>query len=245
MTSTDMPFFDHMIELRRRIIICMASVVVCACGAYFFYDDMVWLVLNPLQPIQQLGGMVTVNSIYEGFFVKLKLSVMGGAVLSLPMMVFQVCRFILPALKPTEKKWVFLGLVGSSMLAMGSTYLAYVVVLPYVLLFLLDAQFIPSSIQVLLNYQQNVGYVVSFVVGSLFIFQSPIVLCVLLANNMVTRAFLLKNSRWFIVGIILASAVVTPPDVISQLAISLPLIGCYFGCIGLAKIAGWGVACSE
>ena len=76
--------------------------------------------------------------------------------------------------------------------------------------------------------------------AGVIIFQTPIILEFLLAKGIVTRKFLLKNARWFIVGIVTMSAMITPPDIISQLSLSLPLILCYYLCILVAKIMKWG-----
>ena len=80
----------------------------------------------------------------------------------------------------------------------------------------------------------------SFLFAGIIIFQSPILLAFLLAKNIITRQFLLSNARWFIISIIILAAMITPPDIISQLSIAIPLIGCYYLCILIAKIMGWG-----
>ena len=153
---------------------------------------------------------------------------------------FQTCRFVLPGLKKNEKKWLFIIIFFSSFLSIGSTYLGYAIVFPYIVSYLLTTSFIPETIQILLNYQENVSYIISFLAGSIIIFQSPIILTVLLAKNILKRHDLIKNARWFIIGIIIISAIATPPDIFSQLSLSVPLMLCFFGCIIFAKFMGWG-----
>ena len=99
------------------------------------------------------------------------------------------------------------------------------------------------NLNILLNLNQNISSIISFLFGGIILFQTPILIQFMLAKNIVSRKFLLKNARWFIVGIVTLSAIVTPPDIVSQLGISLPLIICYFTCIGIAKLFGWGGQC--
>ena len=163
--------------------------------------------------------------------------------LSLPFILFQICRFVLPGLKPGEKKWMIILLFASSILRIFSTYVGYAIVFPYIVTSLLQTAFVPDNIHVLLNYNENLSSMIAFLVGGIVVFQSPILLMVLLAKQWITRRYLLKNARWFIVGIVVCSAIVTPPDIFSQLCLALPLVGCYFACILLAKIMGWGQPC--
>lgn len=240
-----MPLSQHIDELRKRLIFCFISIIIFSIIGYINYNDIAGLIIKPFESIISNGGTLNVSSIYEGFFVKLKLSLISGVILSLPIMLFQLCRFILPGLKKNEKKWLFIILVVSSILASTSTYLGYAIIFPYIIQFLLNSKFIPENINILLNFQQNTTYIISFLTGSIIIFQSPILLTVLLAKNIITRSFLWKNSRWFIVGICICSAIVTPPDIFSQLMLAGPLLTCYFFCILLAKLMKWGESCSE
>lgn len=235
-----MPLTAHLNELRKRLIICVAFITFSTVICYFNYSPIANFFITPFKSVSIFGGSINVNTIYEGFFVKLKLSFISGVLFSIPILLYQFCRFILPGLKSNEKKWLFIILIISSCLSMTSTYMGYTIVFPYIVSFLLTNEFIPSNINVLLNYQQNLSYIISFLIGSLLIFQSPIILSILLAKNMITRKFLWKNSRWFILGIVIVSAMITPPDIISQLTLSIPLILCYFSCILIAKFMKWG-----
>ena len=238
--TQDMPLLSHLEELRKRLVSCVVCIAIFTIVAYYGYPLVSAVVLAPFSTSMANGAAMNVNSIYEGFFVKLKLSALSGLIFSLPFIVFQLCRFILPGLKPKEKRWVIGILCFSSVFSIVSTYLGYAIVFPYIVSSLLQSSFIPDSIQVLLNYKDNISTMIAFLVGGIIVFQSPIVLTVLLAKNWVTRRYLLKNARWFIVGIVVGSAVATPPDIFSQLSLALPLVGCYFGCIALAKLMNWG-----
>ena len=162
-----MSFTNHLEELRKRVIWSVVSILLCSVFAFAYYTPISAIFLSPFEIGLNGGGTINVNSIYEGFFVKLKLSILGGIVLSLPIVLFQFCRFILPGLKKNEKKWLFVIILFSSILSISSTYLGYAVVFPYVVSFLLTASFIPENIQILLNYQDNLSYILSFLFGAL------------------------------------------------------------------------------
>jgi len=238
--SNEMPLLAHLNELRKRILWCLLFIGILSSGALLIYPTISSLFLTPFNTSIMNGASINVNSIYEGFFVKIKLSILSGCIASLPIIVFQTCRFVLPGLKKNEKKWLFIIIFFSSFLSIGSTYLGYAIVFPYIVSYLLTTSFIPETIQILLNYQENVSYIISFLAGSIIIFQSPIILTVLLAKNILKRHDLIKNARWFIIGIIIISAIATPPDIFSQLSLSVPLMLCFFGCIIFAKFMGWG-----
>lgn len=245
MSESEMPLSAHLVELRKRIIFCFICIFFLTFACYLNYEPIANFFITPFNSIKSSGGSINVNTIYEGFFVKLKLAFITGIVFSSPVILFQICRFVIPGLNKKERKWLFIILFFSSFLSIGSTYLGYAIVFPYIISFLLNNEFIPSNINILLNYQQNIGYIISFLLAGIIIFQSPILLTILLAKNLVSRHFLWQNSRWFILGIVIISAMITPPDIISQLSLSGPLIACYFACILLAKLMKWGKPCSE
>ncbi|MBL6722684.1 MAG: twin-arginine translocase subunit TatC [Candidatus Margulisbacteria bacterium] len=238
-----MPLLGHFEELRKRLLWCMVCIGTFSIASYSLYPMISQVILAPFLPSMVDGASINVNSIYEGFFVKIKVSALGGLVLSLPFILFQICRFVLPGLKPGEKKWMIILLFASSIFSICSTYVGYAIVFPYIVTSLLQTAFVPDNIHVLLNYNENLSSMIAFLVGGIVVFQSPILLMVLLAKQWITRRYLLKNARWFIVGIVVCSAIVTPPDIFSQLCLALPLVGCYFACILLAKIMGWGQPC--
>jgi sec-independent protein translocase protein TatC len=238
--AKEMSFKDHISELRKRLTWSLLTIGILSVASFVYYTPISTFFLAPFNASLNHGASINVNSIYEGFFVKIKLSMVSGFILSLPMIVFQLCRFILPGLNRTEKKWVMVVIVCSSILSIASTYLGYAIVFPTVMSYLLTSQFVPENINILLNYHENLRYIISFLTASILIFQSPIVLCFLLAKNCITRQQLLRNARWFIIGILVASAVITPPDIFSQLSLSIPLIGAFFCCLLIAKLMHWG-----
>jgi len=242
MSTTSAPLLTHLTELRKRIIYSAICIALTTAIAFHFYEPIATLFMAPFNTMLPNDASMNVHNIYEGFFVKFKLSFIAGAIMALPYVLFQICRFIFPGLTKTEKKWASIALVASSVLSIFSTYMGYVIVFPTVIKFLTSNAFIPNNIQILLNFNQNLSYIITFLFGGIIMFQTPIILTVCLAKNIVSRQFLLTNARWFIVSIVIISAIVTPPDIISQLSLALPLILCYYLCILMAKLLRWGTS---
>ena len=236
-----MSLLNHLEELRKRLLYALAFTLITCIIAYSNYPLITNFFTYPFQSMLPADATINIQSIYEGFLVKLKLSIICGIIFGLPFTIFQLCWFLFPGLTRNEKKWAIIIITSSSCLSIFSTIMGYAIVFPYIVKFLTTTQFIPNDINVLLNYNQNISYIISFLIAGIIIFQTPIILEFLLAKGIITRKFLLKNARWFIVGIITISAMITPPDIISQLSLSIPLIICYYLCILVAKIMKWGV----
>ena len=99
MTAKELPLSAHIDELRQRIIKSFIGIIAFTILSYFLYDNIATFFLSPLSSVSTNGGSINVNTIYEGFFVKLKLSFIAGVILSLPITLFQICRFVIPGLK--------------------------------------------------------------------------------------------------------------------------------------------------
>lgn len=234
-------FIDHLKELRRRVFYSAIAITLMSVTAFYFYDPLFLFFSKPFLSISSsISQPLVVHSVLEGFVTKMKFSFLFGLILSSPFLMFHGLRFVVPGLEKTEKRVLILALVASVLLSGISFYLSYFYLLPFALGFLTSANFIPETVGVLLNYQQSIFYAFNVMVFMVLLFQTPIILELLLYMNLVSRKALLKHSRYVIVLIFLVSAIVTPPDIITQLGLSLPLIGMYFLTIGIAKVFNWG-----
>jgi sec-independent protein translocase protein TatC len=149
-------------------------------------------------------------------------------------------RFTLPALKKKEKNVLFAALVCGAILVLVGFYYGYFYILPLTIKFFTSSGFLPEKVGFLLNYQRNVIYIFRFILMIMLSFQFPILLEVFLVLNIVSRKSLFKASRFVIVLVFFVSALITPPDFISQCIISIPLIFLYFCAIFIAKIFHFG-----
>lgn len=190
--------------------------------------------------IRGSNDLLFVNTIFEGFLIKIKVSILAGLILSLPIHFYNLIRFIFPGLTAKEKKVVLLSLISSLVLIGVSAYYGYFKLIPVSFKFLTTSGFIPKKVGMLLNYGKNIFYVFRFLLVTMILFQIPIILELLLAMNMVNRRAVLKASRFVIVGIFALAAILTPPDFVSQIGVALPLIAFFFLTILIAKLFKFG-----
>ena len=183
---------------------------------------------------------LVVSSIAEGFISQFKISAISGFILSLPVHIFGIIRFIFPGLTSREKKIVMFFLVFSLIFIAVGAYMVYFMLVPIVINFLTAPQFIPESVGILLNYQTNIFYLFSFILWAIFALQLPLIMEILLVMNVLKRRQVWKVSRFIIVGIFILSAIITPPDIASQMGVALPLIFFFFLALLIAKIFKFG-----
>lgn len=241
--SADKPLsiFDHLRELKKRVISSCLAALICSIVAYFVYDPIIALLASPFtQVLGQGKPILYVTSLFEGFLTRMKFAFIGGIVFSMPVHVYHVIRFIFPALKLKEKRIIILCLIASTFLAIFSLFLCYFLLIPISMKFLITQEFIPKNVGIMLHFNQNIFYVFNFLLYAMLAFQFPIVLELMLYFNMVSRKTLLSSSRLVIVGIFLIAAIVTPPDWISQLGVAIPMVVLFYLTILIAKIFRFG-----
>lgn len=240
--TKEMTVLDHITELRNRFLVSLLSFVVCAIVALVFYEKLISLFIVQFDSIESgLGTTLFTHSIAEGFLVQLKTAAIFGLIFSLPVHVINIVQFVFPGIDQKYHKTIVAGLLISFFLAAFGAYLAYFRIIPFSIRFLTNPVFIPNRVGLLLNYQQSISYVLSFLLWAIITFQAPLVLEILLALNVLKRKDVFKASRFVIVGIVVLAAVITPSvDPVSQLAIAAPLVGLYFLAILVAKIFKWG-----
>jgi sec-independent protein translocase protein TatC len=242
-----MPFLQHAVELRRRLIISLLAALAAAIVCYTFYEPVLAILLRPLDAAAGLGAAdggddayLFINTIFEGFLVRVKVALIAGAVLATPVHLYNLVRFIFPGLTRRERRAVTAILAASFVLLLAGFFYSYYSVIPLSVRFLVSAGFIPPGVELWLNFQRNVFFVFQFLLVFLLVFQIPILLVVLMMTGVVTRRALLRASRYAVVGIFALSAVVTPPDVVSQVSLAVPMVGMFFLSILVAKLLGFG-----
>jgi sec-independent protein translocase protein TatC len=234
-----LPLPKHFGELRRRFLLSLAAFVVAFAVAYFLYDFLVRMMTAPFEPLRATvsgSDLFYVNGIAEGFLVRLRIALYGGVVLSSPAHLYNLVRFVFPALSRNERLVMGAGLASSFSLACLSAWYGFTVLIPISVRFLSASGFIPEGVGVLLSFSQNLAFLFWVVAAGMLLFQGPVILMILLALGLVRRRVLLRESRYVIVGIFVAAAVLTPPDFVSQLALAFPLVGLYFCTLLVARV---------
>lgn len=238
-----MHIFDHLRELRRRVITSLVALFIGAAVAFIFAETIIGLFTVQFENMaaeSSLDARLFVGTVTEGFVIRLKLSLIAGAVLALPAILYNIVRFIFPGLRKSERRVTLVALIVGLFLGAGGFYYAYTQIIPISIRFLTGGQFIPERVGVLLNYATNINLVLQLLLIAVVLFQLPVVMVVLMRLGVLTRKAAIRASRYVIVAILLLSAILTPPDVISQLFLAAPLVALYFLAVLVARIFRFG-----
>jgi sec-independent protein translocase protein TatC len=224
----EMPFLDHLEELRWRIIYSLLALAVSAgLGFWLSYQyDVIGLLARPITPLLPPPHKLTMLHPSDGFTIILDTSMTFGLVLASPVILYQVWAFLAPALKSHEKR-VGLGVLfsGLALFAAGAA-LAFFVVVPLALPWLFS--FAGPSLVPMITAEDYFSFIFAMVLTFGVSFELPIVILALAALGIVTPAFLTKYRRHAIVLIVLVGAFLTPGDMVwTTVALSVPLYGLY------------------
>jgi len=238
----EMALREHLKELRNVVIVSFVSLAIFSAISLYFFDPIVRFLYAPFKVITGLKTEDTlfVNFLFEGFLTKLKISIMSGLTLSIPIIIFMIVRFVLPALHKRERRVLFAAIITGALLVLLGFYYGYYSILPLTVKFFTNRGFLPDNVGFMLNYQKNILYIFRFILLIMISFQFPILLESLMILKVVERRALFRASKFVIVLVFIAAAMITPPDFISQCIIAAPLIALYFLAILIAKLFGFG-----
>lgn len=232
----EMPFLDHLEELRWRILWSLLALLVGSLVGFWLvtHFDVMELLIRPIQPFLHGTKLKYLNPT-DPFFITIQLAITAGILMALPIVIYQLWAFVGPALLPAEKRAIvpalYLGLV---LFCMGAA-LAYWGALPLTLKFMMSFQ--TGSLEQAIVVDQYLGFVVKMLLAFGAVFELPVVVLVLASLGLVTSKFLAASRRYAIAVATVVAAVLTPGDAISlTLFMMLPLIFLYELSILLAKI---------
>ena len=216
-TSGSMSLTDHLAELRRRLLILVFSVVIFFLAYYYFSSELLELIQNPIGEEKLVFLSPT-----EGFISHIKISFYSGLFLSIPLILFHIWKFCAPGLFKKEKKYLASFIIISSFSFIIGAFFCYFFILPYGLNFLL------SFASETLSPQISIAFYISFVFKLILIFglvfQVPLIIILLVKMGVLSVSSLANNRGYVFVGSFAASAILTPPDVVTQIFLALPLI---------------------
>jgi sec-independent protein translocase protein TatC len=216
-----MPFLSHLEELRWTILWSLIAVLVGAIGCYIFAEELIDILLKPLPSDEALIFLSPTG----GFMIYIKVAIFSGLILALPIVVWQFWKFIVPGLLDKEKKLVP-PIVFFTVLcfAIGATF-AYYVIIPFGLKFLLG--FETEAFEANIEVGKYLGFVVTIILVFGTVFELPVLSFFLTKVGILTPEFLRAKRRYGIVIIFIMAALLTPPDIFTQLMLAGPLIMLY------------------
>ncbi len=222
--SNSMSLVDHLEELRWRILKSLGSVLIMSIITFNFSNELVEILISPATSIKSDLNL-QVLTIQGMFLLKWNLSIIGGIILSLPVITIQVWKFLSPGLYDKEKK-ILLPLILTAFLCfiLGGIF-AYTVVLPFSLDFF--ASMITADIQNNFSINYYFSFVLSLIIGAGIIFELPIVSFLFSSIGLINPNFLRNYRREAIAITVILSAIITPPDPISLIIMSIPMLILY------------------
>jgi len=225
--ETRAPLLDHLLELRRRLLWSIAALAV-AFGICLYFARPIFAFL--VQPLVRAGqGKIIYTQIFEAFFVEIKVAFFAAVMLAFPVIANQLWQFVAPGLYRSEKQALLPFLWATPILFLSGAALAYYVAIPVALHFLLGFQGNLGGIQqeALPAVGNYLSFVMQFLFGFGLAFLLPVLLMLLERAGIITRRQLITGRRYAIVGAFAVAAVLTPPDIGSQLLLAIPLMILY------------------
>ena len=219
-------FFTHLVELRDRIIKASISVIVLFLGMVYWAPDIFQLLARPLLDVLPKGAHMIVTDVTGSFFVPIKVTLMAAFVLALPVVIYQVWAFVAPGLYQHEKKLVIPLVVSTYTLFLIGMAFAYLLVFPTVFSFMVSYNE-PLGADMSTDIDKYLSFAMTTFLAFGFTFEVPVVVVVLVRLRMVKLEKLKEIRPYIIVGAFVVAAVVTPPDVLSQLLLAIPLCVLY------------------
>jgi sec-independent protein translocase protein TatC len=240
--ETKAPLIDHLIELRRRLLWCVATLLGCFFVCLYFAKPIFAVLVQPLLAAGQ--GKLIYTDVFEAFFAEVKVAFFSALMISFPVLATQIWRFVAPGMYAKEKRAFLPFLLMTPFFFAGGACFAYFLAMPWALHFLLGYQGNIGGVEQ--EALPGVGNYLSFATRFLFgfgvAFLLPVLLMVLERAGIVTREQLARSRRYAIVAAAGVSAVLTPPDVVSMLLMLVPLYALYEFAILAIRLTHWRAA---
>ena len=238
--QTQAPLLDHLIELRRRLMRCVITLGIAFAGCLYFAKPIFAILVRPLAQAFPAGeGRLVYTKLYEAFFVELKVALFAAFFLSFPIIANQLWGFVAPGLYAREKRAFLPFLIATPVLFAAGASLAYFVVMPTAFKWFIGFEGDVGGLtqEALPAMGDYLDLVMHFVLAFGISFLLPVLLLLLNRAGIVTKEQLKAARRYVIVGIFIVAAVATPPDVVSQLILAVPLLLLFEGSLLFMKPA--------
>jgi sec-independent protein translocase protein TatC len=236
--ETTYPISHHLRELRQRIVKVLIAVLIFFILCYWQSNYIYAFVTAPLAPLLSDNVSLAMLKLTEGFVTELKMCFLAGLFITMPFTLFQFWRFVAPGLYKQERRYLVAFVFSASLLFLAGAAFVYYIVFPLGMRFLTSYASGEWNITAPLSVEFYLGFVLKLMLAFGLVFELPVVIYFLSKVGLVTTEMLKKYRRFAIVGIFILAAALTPPDVISQIAMALPLILLYEVSIFITKISG-------
>ena len=234
--DAEQPLMAHLEELRKRLIRILIALTIVFSLCYWKSVYLFEFIKKPLLLYMPPNSSLSMLKLTEGFITELKLSFMAAVFFCMPYILYELWKFIAPGLYAHEKKYVSGFVTSASILFFFGAYFCYQFVLPIAFKFFLT--YATDGISANLSLTWYLSFVVKLMLGFGAVFELPVIVFFLAKIGLVKDTMLKKYRGYSIVGIFIIAAILTPPDVISQVLMAIPLLILYEISIFVAKIFG-------
>ncbi|MBU4259897.1 MAG: twin-arginine translocase subunit TatC [Proteobacteria bacterium] len=231
-----MPFTGHLEELRKRLVICFIAIGIGFIISYGFKEKIFHYLTIPLISAMQADDKLIFTGLPEAFFTYLKVSLLSGLMLSAPVILYQFWMFVAPGLYDKERKLLIPIVLLSSFFFVGGALFGYFVVFPFGFKFFLG--FATETIKPLPSMREYLSFSSKLLLAFGLVFELPLIITFLARLGIVTVEFLKKNRKYAILLFFVVAAILTPPDVVTQIMMAFPLMALYEISILGARVFG-------
>ena len=231
-----LPFTGHLDELRKRLITCFIAIGIGFVASYAFKDKLFSILVNPLVSVMEAGDTLIFTALPEAFFTYLKVALLSGIMLAAPVIIYQFWMFVTPGLYKKERRILIPIVILSSVFFIGGSLFGYFIVFPWGFKFFLG--FATETIRPLPSMKEYLSFSAKLLLAFGLVFELPLVLTFLARIGIVSVDFLKKNRKYALLLFFAGAAILTPPDVVTQVMMALPLMVLYEISIIGAKVFG-------
>lgn len=230
------PFTLHLEELRSRLIACFIAVGIGFVGSYVFKEKLFAILTAPLISVMKPGETLIYTNLPEAFFTFLKAALISGIMLASPIIIYQFWMFIAPGLYQKEKRMLIPVVILSTIFFIGGSLFGYFIVFPWGFKFFLG--FASETIRPLPSMKEYLSFSSKLLLAFGLVFELPLVITFLARLGVVSVDFLKKNRKYALLLFFAGAAILTPPDVVTQVMMAMPLMLLYEISILGARIFG-------
>ncbi|MEE8541370.1 MAG: twin-arginine translocase subunit TatC [Desulfobacterales bacterium] len=220
-----LPFTGHLDELRKRLISCFIAVGIGFVLSYAFKEYLFEILTLPLISVMPPGGKLIFTGLPEAFFTYLKVALLSGLMLSAPIILYQFWLFVAPGLYDKERRLLLPIVILSTFFFLGGALFGYFIVFPWGFKFFLG--FASETIQPLPSMKEYLSFSAKLLLAFGLVFEMPLVITFLAKLGLVSVDFLRKNRKYALLLFFVGAAILTPPDVVTQVMMAGPLMLLY------------------
>jgi sec-independent protein translocase protein TatC len=237
------PFTSHLDELRKRLIVCFIAVGAGFVLSYAFKEKLFDILAHPLVRVMKEGDTLIFTGLPEAFFTYLKVSFLSGLMIASPVVIYEFWMFVAPGLYKHERRMMAPIVALSSLFFVGGALFGYFLVFPWGFRFFLG--FATETIRPMPSMREYLGFSAKLLLAFGLVFELPLVITFLAHLGIVSVGFLTKNRKYAVLLIFTLAAILTPPDVVTQIMMAVSFMALYELAIIGARIFGRKKASSE